>query len=231
MYSRVGPIKYAAVIFDLDGTLIDSIEVYYQDCLEIFRRMSLPPLPKEEVLRRVYGSGLTPWESLIPSDIPNREEFIQRCIAISKEIWPIIYQEKAHLFPGSLSTIEFVSQKGIKIGIVTSGRQVNNEIHHLLSEEGVIPLVDTIIMRHDTSLLKPAPDPLLLCLERLEVPPEFSVMVGDDPDDIRAGKAAGTRTAAVLSGVGTLESLQSLDPDWIIQGVEEIPHILFPPKK
>lgn len=227
MHFHTTPKQCAAVIFDLDGTLIDSIEVYYQDLREIFHRMGLPPASKEDVLK-VMRFGLSPWESLIPGDIPNREEFIQRCIAIDREIWPTIYQQEARLFPGSYSTIEFLAQKEIKIGIVTSGWQEDNEINQLLSKEGLTPYIDAIIMKHDTPLPKPAPDPILFCLERLAVEPAFSVYVGDAPDDIRAGKAAEVRTAAVLSGVGTLETLQSLNPDWVIQGVEEIPNVLFP---
>ena len=229
MHSHTTPKKYAAVIFDLDGTLIDSIEAYYQDLREIFRRMNLPPVPKAEILR-VMRSGLSPWDSLIPSDIPNRKEFLQRCITIDKEIWPTIYQQEARLFPGSYPTIEVLSKKGIKIGIVTSGWQENNEINQLLSKEGVTFYIDAIVMKHDTPLPKPAPDPIILCLERLAVEPTLSVYVGDAPDDIRAGKAARTKTVAVLSGVGTLETLQPLNPDWIIQGVEEIPNILFSTK-
>ncbi|MEE9610453.1 MAG: HAD family hydrolase [Desulfatiglandales bacterium] len=215
-----------AVIFDLDGTLIDSIDVHYKVLREIFLRVELSPVSKEDVIY-VMRSGLSPWDSLIPADIPNRDEFIQRCKAIDREIWPIIYKREARLFPGSHRTIKFLSQKGIKIGIVTSGFQVINEISQLLHDEGVYSYVGATIMRYDAPRSKPAPDPILLCLKRLAVDPACSVYVGDAPDDIRAGKAAGTKTAAVLSGVGTLESLQSLNPDWIIQGVEEIPNTLL----
>jgi HAD superfamily hydrolase (TIGR01509 family) len=220
----------AAIIFDLDGTLIDSLEVYYQDLKEIFRRMGLPPVSRADVLR-VMRSNLSPWETFIPADIPNQKEFIQRCIAIDREIWPTIYQKKAHLFPGSKSTIKFLFQKGIKLGVVTSGWQEDNEINQLLSKEGIFSYFEAIIMKTDTHRSKPAPDPILICLERLAVDSASAIYVGDAPDDIRAGKAAGTRTVAVLSGVGTVEMLKPLDPDWIIQGVEEIPNILFSSNK
>ena len=218
-----------AIIFDLDGTLIDSIEIFCKVLREIFFRVGLPPVSREDVID-VMRSGLSPWDSLIPADIPDRDDFVQRCMAIDKEIWPAIYRQEARLFPGSHQTIKFLSQKDVKIGIATSGFQITNEINQLLEDEGVDPYVGAVVMRHDTPQPKPAPDPILLCLKHLGAEPSYSVYVGDAPDDIRAGKAAGTRTAAVLSGVGTLEGLQSLNPDWILRGVEEIPEILFSTK-
>ena len=217
----------AAVIFDLDGTLVDSIELYYRDLREIFLRVGLPPVPKEEVLE-VMRSGLSPWDVFIPKDMPNRKEFIDRCLAIDRETWPTLYHEEARLFPGSRPTIKFLFQKGIKLGMVTSGWEENNEINHLLSKEGVVSYIDAIIMKPDTKRTKPAPDPILLCLERIAVNPASAVYVGDTPNDIRAGKAAGTQTAAVLSGVGTHAILEVLNPDWIIKGVDEVPDIFFP---
>ena len=160
--------------------------------------------------------------------MPNRKGFIDRCIAIDRETWPTLYQEEAHLFPGTRPTIEFLYQKGIQIGIVTSGWEEDNEINRLLSKEGVGPYIDALVMKPDTKRAKPAPDPILLCLERIGANPASAVYVGDAPDDIRAGKAAGTQTAAVLSGVGTHALLKSLNPDWIIEGVDEVPDIFFP---
>jgi HAD superfamily hydrolase (TIGR01509 family) len=186
--------------------------------------VGLPPVPKEGVLE-VMRAGSSPWDSFIPHDMPNRKEFIDRCLAIDKETWPTLYQEEARLFPGARPTIEFLYQKGIKLGIVTSGWEENNEINRLLSKEGVAPYIDALVMKPDAKRAKPAPDPILLCLERIVASPASAVYVGDSPDDIRAGKAAGTQTAAVLSGVGTYAMLRSLNPDWILRGVDEIPGI------
>jgi HAD superfamily hydrolase (TIGR01509 family) len=217
----------SAVIFDLDGTLVDSLELYYRDLREILLRVGLPPVPKEEVLE-VMRAGSSPWDVFIPKDMPNRKEFVDRCIAIDREIWPTLYHEEARLFPGSRPTIESLFRRGIKLGIVTSGWEEDNEISHLLSKEGVAPYINALIMKPDTKRTKPAPDPILLCLERISANPASAVYVGDAPDDIRAGKAAGTRTAAVLSGVGTPAMLELLNPDWIIKGVDEVPGIFFP---
>ena len=217
----------AAVIFDLDGTLVDSLELYCQDLRTLLLRVGLPPVPREKVLE-VMQAGVSPWDAFIPKDMPNRNAFIDQCIAIDKETWPILYHEEARLFPGTRPTIEFLHQKGIKLGIVTSGWEENNEINHLLSKEGVASYIDAMVMKPDTKRTKPAPDPILLCLERMAVKAASAVYVGDSPGDIRAGKAAGTRTAAVLSGVGTQAMLQALNPDWIIKGVSEVPGIFFP---
>lgn len=219
----------AAILFDLDGTLVDSIELFYKDLREIFLRVGLPPVPREKVLE-VMRAGLSPWDIFIPKDMPHRNEFIERCIALDKQTWPALYRKEARLFPGTRETIEFLFRKGIKLGIVTSGWEEDNEINYLLSKEGVTPYISVLIMKPDTTRTKPAPDPILLCLKRIAASPSSAVYVGDSPDDIRAGKAAGTQTVAVLSGVGTHAMLESLNPDWIVTGIEEVPDIFFTAK-
>ena len=69
---------------------------------------------------------------------------------------------------------------------------------------------------------KPAPDGILECLKRMKIPPNQAITIGDTPLDIRAGKAAGTLTVGVLSGIGSCSQLQAEEPTAIIGGVSDL---------
>jgi len=98
-------LKIRAAIFDLDGTLIDSLKVYYQDINEIFKRVGLPPV-KQETVFDIMREGKSPWDSLLPHDSEDREELLKRCLAIDNEIWTEIYEKEADLFPNSEETLK-----------------------------------------------------------------------------------------------------------------------------
>jgi pyrophosphatase PpaX len=72
-------------------------------------------------------------------------------------------------------------------------------------------------------VLKPNPDPIFLCLERLGCNFRDCLYVGDSPMDVMAGKAAGTKTVAVLTGVGTVDDLAKVGPDFILNSVKDLP--------
>lgn len=218
-------IRIKAAIFDLDGTLIDSLEVYHKDINEIFKRVGLPPVKKETIIN-IMREGNPPWESLLPPDIENKEELLQRCLAIDKEIWAGIYEQEADFFPGSEETLKRIKEAGIKIGIVTSGWEEDDEIRKLLIKRGVYFLIDVIITRNDVARIKPAPDPILECIARLGLTPAECLYVGDSPSDIIAGKTAGVITVGVLSGVSDYERLAKEKPALIIKEVNELFDIL-----
>ena len=214
-------LKIRAAIFDLDGTLIDSLKVYYQDINEIFKRVGLPPV-KQETVFDIMREGKSPWDSLLPHDLEDREELLKRCLAIDNEIWTEIYEKEADLFPNSGETLKKIKKAGIKIGIVTSGWEENDEIKKLLIKRDIYSLIDIIITRDDVAKVKPAPDPILECVDRLGLTPKECLYVGDATSDIVAGKAAGVMTIGVVTGVSNYERLAQEKPALIIKEISEL---------
>ena len=217
--------RIKAAIFDLDGTLIDSLQVFYKDINEIFKRVGLPPVRKETIFD-IMREGKSPWDSLLPHDIENKEELLKHCLAIDNEIWAGIYEKEADVFPKTGETLKRIKNAGMKIGIVTSGWEKKNEIKKLLIKKDVYLLIDVMITRKDVARSKPAPDPILECIVRLGLTPEECLYVGDSPSDIMAGKAAGVVTVGVLTGVSDYERLEKEKPSLIINEVSELPDIL-----
>ena len=93
-------------------------------------------------------------------------------------------------------------------------------------QAGVRSLVEAIVVIEDVTRVKPDPEPLLLCSERLCVPAASGIYVGDTCIDILAGKAAGMKTIAVLTGVDNYGALKAEKPDHIIDSIADIQDVV-----
>ncbi len=212
-----------AVMFDLDGTLIDSIPVYYRIAAAMLDKVGLPPAPREAVAA-MLKEGLSGFHRLIPSEMSHRgEELLEACFRAGKEIAVQLYPESVTLLPGVSDLFHLLAGGGIRIGIVSSSQKeyIEKKLQPL-KEAGIDFLVDSVIVIEDTLEMKPSPKPVAACLERLGVDEAKSLFVGDADVDILAGKRAGTLTVGVLTGVDDYQTLMAQKPDMIIPGVREL---------
>ena len=216
-----------AVIFDLDGTLIDSTDVYLRILNVAFERLSLPLFSKEDILDLLI-EGDFDWNKILPADLKSRkEEIIQKAMEIMREIYPQMFREEVKLIPGAADILREVSVGGMKIGLVTStdAKYLAPKLYPL-EASGIVDLLQVIITTDKTPNKKPSADPLIECGKRLCVEMERTVYVGDSRIDIRAGKAAGTMTVGVLTGVDGYEALRAEEPDTILDSVVGLREIL-----
>jgi HAD superfamily hydrolase (TIGR01509 family) len=211
--------KPKAVLFDVEGTLIDMVEIYLKDINEIARRLGLRGMDKETV-RRMMREQQAPWEYLVSEAEGDREQLLAQCRKIDSEIFYKIYLNEAEPFPQVVETMEKLVAGGVKLGIVSSAWGL--ELHRFDWGRKMLQLVAVIITRKEVPVLKPAPDPILECLRRLDVSPHDTVYVGDSPVDIKAGKAAGTMTIGLLCGTSDYDILQQETPDFILPGVKDL---------
>ena len=126
------------------------------------------------------------------------------------------------------TAFEIISGDGVKVGLVTSTPQ-QGMVYKMrpLKTAGVDKLFEAIITTDDVQNKKPAGEPLVECVRRLQVDIKRSVYVGDTRIDIKAGKAAGMRTIGVLTGFDDLESLKKENPDAIINSVVDLPEAII----
>lgn len=216
-----------AVIFDLDGTLIDSTDVYLRILNVAFERLSLPLFSKEDILDLLI-EGDFDWNKILPTDLEGRkEEIIQKAMEIIRKIYPQIFREEVKLIPGAADILREISMGDMKIGLVTStdAKYLAPKLHPLQASE-VENLLQVIITTDKIPNKKPSADPLIECGKRLRVEMERIVYVGDSRIDIRAGKAAGTMTVGVLTGVDDYEALRAENPDAILDSVVALREIL-----
>lgn len=210
--------RLKAVIFDLDGTLVDSITPFYQLVVEIFEGIGITP-PSREIVNEKLGKGESLLESAVPKHWPNRKFLIEKGREIGYRLWQRLQENELRPIPGNLEALERLKRAVILTGVVTSGTA---DYVAVLQRRGFLPAMDAIVTQGDVSRGKPAPDPILECLRRLEMEPGRCAYVGDSPIDIQAGKASGVITIAVLSGTGSYGSLLAERPDHIIQDVTHL---------
>ncbi|RTZ99873.1 MAG: hypothetical protein DSY90_00215 [Deltaproteobacteria bacterium] len=213
----------SAVMFDLDGTLIDSVNVYFKVVQAAFRKLDLPPVSRAQIYAAV-DDGQFKWERVLPAELlAGRDDIVLRGMAAARQVYPEIFRRDVGFFEGVPELLAGIHARGIKIGIVTATPGDNMaEKEMLLAGNGVAEYIDTLVTNDDAPLPKPAPDAVFECCRRLSVSPGQSLFVGDTSVDIRAGKAAGTLTAAVLTGFDSLETLQNDDPDVILNRVADL---------
>ncbi len=202
-----------AVLFDLDGTLIHSIE-HIITCWQHTVRTSLGrEITREEVLPTLGRALLETFEEIAPGRSLEMRDVYRA------------YQKATHdndvtLVAGTHETLEQLRSAGFTLGVVTSkGIVVASEGLNLFN---LTPYFDTLVTYEDTERHKPHPDPLLVASERLGIAPAHLLYVGDAVFDIQAGKAAGMLTVGVTWGAGRREELVEVGADWVVEGMGEL---------
>ncbi|BBO84349.1 pyrophosphatase PpaX [Desulfosarcina ovata subsp. sediminis] len=211
------------MIFDLDGTLIDSIPPYFRLLEAIFDTLGLPQ-PALALKKEFITTGPAVFEKMIPPEmVADRDAMIRQCLDVGRRISRDMFRDTVDGFPDVKRLFDLLVRHDIRIGIVTTTEREFIERKLLpLKRIGVAAAVDAIVAIEDAPRRKPAPDPLLVCARQLSVNPEHCVYVGDSYVDIRAGCSAGMKTIAVLSGLDDFDTLDRERPTVIVQNIAAI---------
>jgi len=211
------------LIFDLDGTLIDSVGVYYVMMESVFEKLHWPKVSREVMRKAIKDDGFD-WALVLPSGTGRLEEDL---IALAREVirgmYPRVFEDMVAMVPGAEHLLKKLHERNVKLGLVTStlGRFIEFKLIPL-KKCGVRDLFQSVITLDDVKNRKPSGDPLLECARRLDKNPEKCAYVGDAAGDIVAGKSARMRTIAVLTGVDDYEALKGEDPDIILDSVSHL---------
>ncbi len=213
-------LKVEAVLFDLDGTLIDSAPIYYQIIDIVFEKLGVPPVSRK-TLQEAMDDGDFDWDFVLPDSMkPRKEELIAEARVIIDDIAPPIFRKQIKLIPGAAEICKKIAAQGMKIGLVTS--TPTDYISFKLAplrKAGIEKLLQVIITADDVINKKPHAEPLLKGSKELGVAVDHCVYVGDTRVDIRAGNAAGMKTVGVLTGFDDFKALERENPDAIIDSI------------
>jgi HAD superfamily hydrolase (TIGR01509 family) len=207
-----------ALIFDLDGTLIDTIPAYLGIVDVVTQRLQMPPVPRERVVEATQD-GRFEWARILHDTTErHREELNARAMGIVQEMAPFLFREKVSLFPGVDGLLASIAKRGVRMGLATSTRRRHLDLKMAaLKKAGLDGLFHTVITADDVPRNKPAPDPLLACAGKMGVAATDCLYTGDMRVDIRAGRAAGMTTVGVLTGFDDYPSLESMNPHLILE--------------
>ena len=216
-------LKVEAVLFDLDGTLIDSAPIYYQIIDIVFERLGVPPVSRK-TLQEAMDDGDFDWDYVLPDPMKSRkEELIAEARKIIDDIAPPMFRRQIKLIPGAAEICKKIAAQGMKIGLVTSTPTDYISVKLTpLREAGVENLLQVIITADDVVNKKPHAEPLIKGSKDLSVAIENCVYVGDTRVDIRSGNAAGMKTVGVLTGFDDFKALKRENPDAIIDSIAQL---------
>ncbi len=185
-----------AVIFDIDGTLLDSVDLHARAWVEAFAHFGVETGFAE--VRRQIGKG---GDELMPVFLS--EERIARegetIEAYRSDLFKRRYLSEVRPFPGVRPLFEHIRSAGLKIALASSGKR--SEVEHYTEILEIGDLVDVATSSDDADRSKPHPDIFEAALAKLDgVPPDAIIVVGDTPYDAEAAAKAGLRTVGLLCG-------------------------------
>lgn len=194
-------------LFDLDGTLLDSLELIlksYRHTLTVHRGVA----PADEVW--IAGIG-TPLRAQLAPFAEDAEE-VERMVTTYRDHNFAHHDALIRAFPGIRAAVSALKTNGTSRAIVTS--KARKGTLKGLRTCGLDDLFSTIVAADDIDRHKPDPAPVLKALELLNATAEHTVFIGDSPFDMAAGRAAGVRTAAALWGPFERDKLAPYSPDY-----------------
>jgi pyrophosphatase PpaX len=212
-------VRFPVVLFDLDGTLIDSGPIILASMQHAAKAVLGRELPAEELAVTVGGQGLV--SQMRALDAARVDELVE---AYREHNDPL--HETLQAFDGMLQVLPRLREDGAKLGIVTAKRHRTVALA-LERFPWLVEYFDTVVAHDDTERHKPDSDPVLLGVERLGGRPGRSAYVGDSPFDIRAAKAAGAFAVAVgWGGIHSDERLLAEEPDVLVRAPEDLLDVL-----
>lgn len=204
-----------AVLFDLDGTLLDTKEIIFKNVLATFKEVK----PEVKLTQAQLQSFLGPTLEQSFQVYGKNEKERQKLVATFRKHNEVNHQESVAIFPSVKETFETLKAHGYFVGIVSSKR--HRFIKLDLEKSGLDVFVDAIIGSDDVDAHKPDPKPIIVALEKLGVSASAAYYVGDHANDIKAAKAAGVVSIAVSYAID-YEAVLKEQPDYIVDRIDRI---------
>ncbi|MBP1751744.1 MAG: superfamily hydrolase [Geobacteraceae bacterium] len=204
------------VIFDLDGTVIDSLDDLTDTTNHMLSRMGRNTLGREEV-RTLVGQGAKRLvERALPGAAP---EELERALGMFLTYNEAHIVEKTRLYPGVREALALLRDRGFRLAVISNKNEVLcRKVIHALGVDGYF---EAVVGADTTPFRKPSPEPVLRLLHDFGVAPAQAAIIGDSINDVAAGQAAGVVTVGCTYGYGSLSELETAD--YLVGSFPEIP--------
>lgn len=208
------------LIFDLDGTLVDTRQDLTNSVNFTRSEYGLPPLTLTQVMQHV-GDGM---RKLLQRSLPDvGPEAIKQAIATFREHYGEHQVDHSRLYPGVRETLKHFRSK--KLAVLSN--KPEEFTLTVVEQLGIGQYFQAVLGGDSVAALKPSPEPILHILRILEVNPDKCIMIGDGPTDIESGRAAGIWTCGVTYGFRPPEVIRNCNPDFLIDGLAELKNLVL----
>jgi HAD superfamily hydrolase (TIGR01509 family) len=212
-------LKVKAILFDLDGTIVDSRDAYLEAAKTAFHAMGLEPPAMQTTLQ--IPKRLE--QNLPIDDITHTNT--ARFLDVYLKAFYAITKVKTKPIPNIHVALENLQQKA-KLALITMRNVPKIAVAKELQQFGLAQYFTCILTTQGTHKPKPSPEAFIKALKVIDVQICDCLIVGDSVIDITAGKAAGAKTIAVLSGLYTKQELAKLNPDLILKNALQLPNYI-----
>lgn len=202
-----------AVIFDLDGTLIDSTEAIIGSMFHVFDTIGEPRPTRAAIIDSIGCPLREQLQVLTQYDV-------DECIGIYRPHYTETARAKTFLLEGARELLAWLREQGTPVGLATSKKREAAEM--LLEYLGVLDHFAVRIGPDEVTYPKPHPEPLLKAAAAVGVAPEDAVYIGDMYFDVNAARAAGMPCIAVATGYCTHAELEALGPEVVLGNLHEV---------
>ena len=210
------PHPLRAVLFDWDGTLVDSAAASLRSYVRLFAGYGIPY--GSDAFERTYSPN---WHRTYEMIGLPREKWDE-----ADARWLTLYADEANaLLPGARETLASLEAAGLAQGLVTSGSRPR--IERDVARLAVARFFDVVVCGGDTPNRKPHPEPLQVALARLGVEPAAAAYLGDSPEDIEMARAAGVFAIGIPGGFPNRRALEASTPDLFVSSLGELLHALL----
>ncbi|MCL2390361.1 MAG: HAD-IA family hydrolase [Endomicrobia bacterium] len=206
---------YDFLIFDLDGTVIDSQKDITSAINRVRKEFGFEPLTVEKV-RSFLGSGVN---ALVDKAVPEHDKEIHKeALERFKFHYGQTLTDTTVAYTGIKKTLETLKDK--KKAILSNKTEFFS--HEIVKRLDLLKYFIEVWGGDTAGVKKPDPKPVLDLMKRAGVVPSKTVLIGDSENDFKAAKAAGTASIAVLYGYSNIEQIKKFKPDYIVEKPEEI---------
>lgn len=209
--------QLSAVLFDLDGTLIDTVELI---------RVSF-----RYATEKVLGEAISDEITMANVGQPLRQQFVDMAPDHVEELLDVYrafnrahHDELARAYPGTCETVKTLAERGVRMGVVTSKGSLM--ALHGISHFGLADFFEVVVTADDVAIHKPDPYPLRFAADKMGVPLEYCVYLGDSPHDMQAAISGSAISVAALWGAFSAKDVLAPGPEYALNAIEELPTFL-----
>jgi phosphoglycolate phosphatase len=210
------------ILFDLDGTLVDSVGDLAWCGNEMLRRLGLSGDPTyrhdEAAARSWVGNGLERFvKRVLTADMEGEPdaELYRRGLEVFRELYGAHASDRSELYPGVIEALEWLSMRDLRLACVTNKPEPFTS--RLIAAMGLDTYFELVVAGDTTARKKPDPMPLHYAADHFELEYDRCLMVGDSSNDVRAARAAGFAIACVPYGYNHGLDIRDSNPDLVVE--------------